>query len=381
MKRASRTIPAGRILIDAFVCLLLVVLTPCFLKAQVLTRSDLHPKMKLKASLFAAFAPAPPNPSEFSISLSSRNVIVNQGDNASVTVTITAGSAFTGSVALNVMGLPAKMSQQFDMPTVALSGGQSADAHLTLTVDPSTPPGNTMISITGTSGAIMEAAVLNLGINPPTADFFSQGTVLLSSSDLQKPSVAVQAIDADFQAFLIHLRATLPTSSTTPSNGTSIYTTPNENLRAQLLDAFGGILNFAVAREWNQVSHLSNLSFDFRGAGKIIEVPKDPNSSDTEAYTASFAGAFNSNAKWVLFGNANGHTATFTLAGSYFAQVLADSSVAQRFTTHLSQWTHNANGGLVFNIPDLHFYVTAGYRWSNDSQVGHQYIFSISPAK
>ena len=358
--------------------------------AQTLTRNNLHPKPNLTKTgnfnLNVAPPPQPPPPAnEFALSVSPAAVILKEGDqtDSPVIVTVSFGSSFTGAVQLSVAGLP-EMAEEtgLDPKTVTGMPGQSVSANLTLATKGSTKIGIYQVMIKGQSGALNKSATLQFAVNPATVDFFSQGTVLFAKDDLPKPSVAVQAIDADFSIISIHVRATLPTSSSTPGAGASIFTVPNANLRAQLLDPFGGILNLAAGKEWNEIFKTSNLSADIRGAGKIIEVPEDPAKATTEAYTASAAGTAGGNIRFVVIGSAaRGSLAVLTLAGSYFGQGIAKSSVANRFTTPLRQFTNNASGGFVFSVPDLHFYITAGYRWSNDKQVGKQFVFSISPNK
>jgi hypothetical protein len=301
-------------------------------------------------------------------------------------VTLVAGSNFTGDIILSVPKWPGdvQLSGSGIAPElVSLSPGQSRVATLTLATGSSTPTGSFTVRVEarqGPAGAV-HATDVSFGLNAPQTDLFSQGTVLFDSDELAKPAMAVQVLDHYFGPLVFHFRSTLPTSSTTPPQGQSLFTEPNENLRSQLLDLFGGIANVALGKEWDVVGLGSNLAFDIRGAIKIIEVPRTLDSTSNQAYTLAFASSGGANLNYVLYDHKSSNPATLFLNASYFINVLPGDSVAMKYVTPLSRLQHTLNAGVVVYIPEKHFYVTAQYRWSSEQQIKPQIIFSVSPAK
>lgn len=121
----------------------------------------------LAAGLLLALVACQPSkggtPPGFTLSLAPAMLEAVAGSGGTFTVTVTiARSAFTGEVTLSLAGTGASGSF-----SPAVTGGGSST--LTLMVDPSAAPGSYPLTVTGTSGALVESATLMLTVvAPPT---------------------------------------------------------------------------------------------------------------------------------------------------------------------------------------------------------------------
>ena len=112
---------------------------------------------------------------DFSLTASPSSVTVKQTETASYQVTVTSLSSFTGTINLQVSGLPAG-SQAVFSPTasVSLSQGQSATESLNVLTTTSTPQGSYNLTISGmsTSPLITHTATVGLVVSgAPPPDF------------------------------------------------------------------------------------------------------------------------------------------------------------------------------------------------------------------
>lgn len=99
------------------------------------------PTLSLAAS---AFTPSPVSP----------------GASSSSTVTVTTGGGFSGVVNLGVNGLPAGATGTFN-PTTVMGSGSST---LTVKTSSSTPVGSPILTITGTSGSLLQSTEATLTV-------------------------------------------------------------------------------------------------------------------------------------------------------------------------------------------------------------------------
>jgi len=107
-------------------------------------------------------AAATPN---FSISGSPSSQTVTAGQNSTYSVIVSALNGFTGTVTLNVSGLPSGASDSFSPTSVAGSGTST----LAVTTASSTPPGTYTLTITGTSGTLTHSTTVILVVNAAAA--------------------------------------------------------------------------------------------------------------------------------------------------------------------------------------------------------------------
>src|SRR6266852_487181 len=110
-----------------------------------------------------------PSPPDFSVSASPSSQTVVQGSAASYTVTITPSGGFTGTVALNVTGLPSGAGASFNPNTISASGTST----MTVTTSATTPTGSYNLTITGVSGTLTHNTnvALVVQVPPPPPDF------------------------------------------------------------------------------------------------------------------------------------------------------------------------------------------------------------------
>jgi hypothetical protein len=100
--------------------------------------------------------PAP----DFSISATPSSPIVVQTNSTSYSVTVSSLNGFSGTVSLNVSGLPSNATASFSNPLVTGSGSST----LTVTPAMTTPPGMYTLTITGTSGSLSHSANVTLTV-------------------------------------------------------------------------------------------------------------------------------------------------------------------------------------------------------------------------
>ncbi len=111
-------------------------------------------------------AGAQPKP-DFSITTTPLTQSVTAGNSASYTVTVSAISGFTGSVALSVSGLPSGAIASFSSGSIAVPGS----ATLTISTAGSTPAGSSTITVTGISGSLTHSDTVTLTVTVPPPDF------------------------------------------------------------------------------------------------------------------------------------------------------------------------------------------------------------------
>jgi PKD repeat protein len=102
--------------------------------------------------------------SDFSLSATPSSRTVMPGGTAGYSATITGANQFTGTVAINVTGLPAGATAAF-VPDHVTGSGSTA---LTVATSSSTPVGSYQLTITGTSGTLTRSTTVTLVVN---ADF------------------------------------------------------------------------------------------------------------------------------------------------------------------------------------------------------------------
>jgi hypothetical protein len=86
---------------------------------------------------------------------------INAGSNAVFSVSTSVVSGFDGSIVFNVTGLPSGCSATFN-PTAVTGVGSS---NLTITTSTSTPAGDYNLTVTGTSGSVVQSTMITLEVN------------------------------------------------------------------------------------------------------------------------------------------------------------------------------------------------------------------------
>jgi uncharacterized membrane protein len=101
---------------------------------------------------------------DFSLSVLPSSRTIAQGGSTTYTATVTATSGFSGTVSLNVAGLPSGASALFSPPSIPTSGSSA----LSVSTSSTTPPGSYPLTVTATSGTLTHTAGITLVV---TADF------------------------------------------------------------------------------------------------------------------------------------------------------------------------------------------------------------------
>jgi hypothetical protein len=105
--------------------------------------------------------PTAPSTPDFAISSTPGSRTVSQGSGTTYTVTTSALNGFADTVALAVTGLPANATATFTPASLVGSG----TATLNVTTAADTPPGNSTLTITGTSGSLTHTTATALVVN------------------------------------------------------------------------------------------------------------------------------------------------------------------------------------------------------------------------
>jgi hypothetical protein len=100
-------------------------------------------------------SPAP----SFTLSASPSSVTVQQGSQATSTITIAPANGFSGTVSLSATGLPSGVTATFNPSTATTS------SKLTLTASDTAAMGTVTVTIMGVSGSVTSNATLSLAIN------------------------------------------------------------------------------------------------------------------------------------------------------------------------------------------------------------------------
>ena len=184
---------------------------------------------------------------DFTLSASPASRSVSVGASTSYTVTVTPGAGFTGTVTLDVSGIPPSSTATFTPPTITASGSST----LAVSTSNSTAPGNYQLIVTGTSGTVMHSTALSLTINPPTtnpqpslssispntvaagsagftltltgANFVSNSVVKVNGADRTTTFVSATQLTAAIPTFDVAVGANLPVTvfNAAPGGGTS----------------------------------------------------------------------------------------------------------------------------------------------------------------
>jgi hypothetical protein len=117
----------------------------------------------------ASAKPSLPSQPDFTISASPSSGTVTQGGQTTYTVTTGALSGFSGTVALNISGLPSGVTASFNPSSITGSGTST----LTLTASASASTGTVTLTIAGASGSLAHSATPTLTVTGagPAPDF------------------------------------------------------------------------------------------------------------------------------------------------------------------------------------------------------------------
>jgi len=147
----------------------------------------------LGLSLISCQEQGSPPPSEepgFTLALSPAQVSLRAGESASLSLTLTPRGGFAGAVLLSLEGAPAGVS--ISPPAVNVPGGSPVSATLTLSTQPSTPPGSHNLTLKAVSGNRTATHPLSLTVQ---GGGNISGTVSLGASIQSLQEASLPAFD------------------------------------------------------------------------------------------------------------------------------------------------------------------------------------------
>jgi hypothetical protein len=140
----------------------------------------------------------------FSVSASPSSVSVQQGTNASSTVTVTSQNGFNSATTLSASGLPSGVTAAFSTNPVTPPANGSTTSTLTFTASSTATSGTSTVTITGTSGTTTRTTTISL-----TVTTAGGAQVAVFDSTLKAPKCATAGSSCDSGASLLRGRDTL----------------------------------------------------------------------------------------------------------------------------------------------------------------------------
>ncbi|HYM78292.1 MAG TPA: hypothetical protein VE377_20130 [Candidatus Dormibacteraeota bacterium] len=111
----------------------------------------------------------------FSVSASPNAVSVQQGTNATSTVTVTSQNGFNSATTLSVSGLPSGVTAAFSPNPVTPPANGSATSTLTFTASSTATTGTSTVTVTGTSGTTTATTTISLTVTAPSTQLIQNG--------------------------------------------------------------------------------------------------------------------------------------------------------------------------------------------------------------
>jgi hypothetical protein len=111
----------------------------------------------------------------FSVSASPTSVSVQQGTNATSTLTVTSQNGFNSATTLSASGLPSGVTGAFSTNPVTPPANGSATSTLTFTASSSATVGTSTVTVTGTSGTVTHTATITLTVTAPSTQLIQNG--------------------------------------------------------------------------------------------------------------------------------------------------------------------------------------------------------------
>jgi subtilase family serine protease len=103
----------------------------------------------------------------FTLSASPNSISIGQGSSGTSTITSSVTGGFSGSIALSSSGAPSGVTVSFNPASITAAGTST----MTIAVGPSVTAGTYSITVTGTSGSIVESATVTLTVTKVAASF------------------------------------------------------------------------------------------------------------------------------------------------------------------------------------------------------------------
>jgi uncharacterized repeat protein (TIGR03803 family) len=168
-------------------------------------------------TLFSLSLPPVAGP-QFSLSVTSASVTVDQGGDATYDLTIGSVDGFSGEVALNVSGLPSGATASFNASSVSAPGS----ANLTITTASTIAPGSYTLTITGTSGSLIEQATATLVVAAPNFSISASPSLQSIKAGSSTTYVATVTPSGGFDGAVTFSASGLPSGATASFSPSSV---------------------------------------------------------------------------------------------------------------------------------------------------------------
>jgi hypothetical protein len=277
----------------------------------------------------------------FSVSASPTSVSVQQGTNATSSVTVTSQNGFNAATTLSVSGLPSGVTAAFSTNPVTPPANGSATSTLTFTASSTATTGTSTVTITGTSGTTTATTTVSLTVTSPGG-----AQVAVFDPTLKAPKCATVGSSCDSGASLLLGRDTL--------SGGSEPNQPN-NINGACADGTSGTFHSDESNDRIVVASTSGGAMTHGQTVKITATVWAWNTGSADALDLYYAANANS-PTWVFIGTivppaggAQALSATYTLPTGSLQAVRANFRY-QGSASSCSTGAYDDHDDLVFGV-------------------------------
>jgi hypothetical protein len=277
----------------------------------------------------------------FSVSASPSSVSVQQGTNATSTVTVTSQNGFNSATTLSVSGLPSGVTAAFSTNPVTPPANGSATSTLTFTASSTATTGTSTVTITGTSGTTTATTTISLTVTSPGG-----AQMAVFDPTLRAPKCATVGSSCDSGASLLRGRDTL--------SGGAEPNQPN-NINGACADGTSGTFHSDESNDRIVVASTSGGAMTHGQTVTITATVWAWNTGSADALDLYYAANANS-PTWVFIGTivppaggAQGLSATYTLPTGSLQAVRANFRY-QGSASSCSTGAYDDHDDLVFGV-------------------------------
>jgi hypothetical protein len=221
-----------------------------------------------------------PTAADYSLSAGPASQTVVPGTGTTYTAWTTAIAGFNSAVALGVNGLPAGTTATFG-PTSITGAGSST---LSVSTDPSTPPGAYTLTITGTSGTLIHSSTVTLVVASPD---FSMSASPASQTVVQGSGTtytASTAVSLGFNSAVNLTVSGLPTAATATFSPISITGANSSTLTVSTATSTpAGTYTLTIIGTSGSLVHTTTVTL-------VVNVPPDFSISASPAFQTAVQG-------------------------------------------------------------------------------------------